>query len=95
MHATGLRHQDAATLPPIQATIVVGEDDVGVRISDQGGQIESRLTIDCRICMWQEEVFLQHPSNRLQIYSRSLTYAMRREWTMTGLERCERQAQEV
>jgi len=41
MHATGLRHQDAGTLPPIHATIVVGEDDVGVRISDQGGGLSS------------------------------------------------------
>ncbi|KAF9247070.1 alpha-ketoacid dehydrogenase kinase [Melanogaster broomeanus] len=37
MRATGLKHRDSATLPPIYATIVAGENDVGVRISDQGG----------------------------------------------------------
>jgi len=36
MRATGLRHRDATALPPIRATIVAGENDVGVRISDQG-----------------------------------------------------------
>ncbi|KAF8558745.1 alpha-ketoacid dehydrogenase kinase [Imleria badia] len=41
MRATGLRHRDAITLPPIRATIVAGEDDVGVRISDQGGGLTS------------------------------------------------------
>jgi len=36
MRATGLNHRNSSTLPPIRATIVAGENDVGVRISDQG-----------------------------------------------------------
>jgi len=41
MRATGLGHRDATPLPPIRATIVAGENDVGVRISDQGGGLSS------------------------------------------------------
>ncbi|CAA7259766.1 unnamed protein product [Cyclocybe aegerita] len=37
MHATSLKHKDAVTLPPVQVTIVAGDHDVGIRISDQGG----------------------------------------------------------
>ncbi|KAL0949535.1 hypothetical protein HGRIS_009585 [Hohenbuehelia grisea] len=37
MRATVLKHGDAPVLPPILATIVVGDNDVGIRISDQGG----------------------------------------------------------
>ncbi|KAG6836516.1 hypothetical protein H0H93_007193 [Arthromyces matolae] len=36
-HATLLKHCKSGTLPPIRATIVDGENDVGIRISDQGG----------------------------------------------------------
>lgn len=36
MRATGLEHRHATSLPPIHATIVAGEDDVSIRISDQG-----------------------------------------------------------
>lgn len=36
MRATGLQHRHAPSLPPIYATIVAGEDDVSIRISDQG-----------------------------------------------------------
>ncbi|KAH0840152.1 alpha-ketoacid dehydrogenase kinase [Lanmaoa asiatica] len=41
MRATSLRHRNAIALPPIHATIVAGENDVGVRISDQGGGLPS------------------------------------------------------
>ncbi|KAH7929474.1 alpha-ketoacid dehydrogenase kinase [Leucogyrophana mollusca] len=41
MRATELNHRDASTLPAIRATIVAGENDVGVRISDQGGGLSS------------------------------------------------------
>ncbi|KIM90835.1 hypothetical protein PILCRDRAFT_94521 [Piloderma croceum F 1598] len=37
MLATIQKYHDAATLPPIRATIVAGNNDVGIRISDQGG----------------------------------------------------------
>ncbi|KAF8165319.1 branched-chain alpha-ketoacid dehydrogenase [Crassisporium funariophilum] len=37
MRATHLKHQGEPSLPPIQVTIVAGEHDVGIRISDQGG----------------------------------------------------------
>jgi len=36
MRATRLQHKHATSLPPIYATILAGEDDVGIRISDQG-----------------------------------------------------------
>ncbi|KAL4075837.1 branched-chain alpha-ketoacid dehydrogenase kinase [Scleroderma yunnanense] len=41
MRATGLEHKHATFLPPIYATIVAGEDDVGIRISDRGGGLSS------------------------------------------------------
>ncbi|KAF9221992.1 alpha-ketoacid dehydrogenase kinase [Gyrodon lividus] len=41
MRATGFKHRGSATLPPIYATIVAGENEVGVRISDQGGGLSS------------------------------------------------------
>ncbi|KAF8138735.1 alpha-ketoacid dehydrogenase kinase [Boletus edulis] len=41
MQATEFQHGDATALPPIRATIVAGENDVGVRISDQGGGLSS------------------------------------------------------
>ncbi|KDR83715.1 hypothetical protein GALMADRAFT_236055 [Galerina marginata CBS 339.88] len=37
MRATYIKHQSESYLPPIQVTIVAGEHDVGIRISDQGG----------------------------------------------------------
>jgi len=37
MLATAQKYHDALILPPIRATIVAGNNDVGVRISDQGG----------------------------------------------------------
>ncbi|KIK48877.1 hypothetical protein CY34DRAFT_71089 [Suillus luteus UH-Slu-Lm8-n1] len=39
--ATGLNHRSSSSIPPIRATIVAGENDVGVRISDQGGGLSS------------------------------------------------------
>ncbi|KAG1898301.1 uncharacterized protein F5891DRAFT_1239069, partial [Suillus fuscotomentosus] len=39
--ATGLDHRSSPNLPPIRATIVLGENDVRVRISDQGGGLSS------------------------------------------------------
>jgi pyruvate dehydrogenase kinase 2/3/4 len=36
MLATVQKYHDAATLPPIHATVVAGNNDVGIRISDQG-----------------------------------------------------------
>ncbi|KAH7887716.1 alpha-ketoacid dehydrogenase kinase [Phlebopus sp. FC_14] len=41
MRATRLQHRNAEKPPPIRATIVAGENDVGVRISDQGGGLSS------------------------------------------------------
>ncbi|EGO01932.1 hypothetical protein SERLA73DRAFT_132618 [Serpula lacrymans var. lacrymans S7.3] len=37
MRATCLNHRHSSILPSIRATIVAGENDVGLRISDQGG----------------------------------------------------------
>ncbi|OCH94093.1 alpha-ketoacid dehydrogenase kinase [Obba rivulosa] len=39
--ATRLRHPDASALPPICATVVSGENDICIRISDQGGGLLS------------------------------------------------------
>ena len=36
MHATSFHHREATTLPPIRATIAIGQDEVQVRLSDQG-----------------------------------------------------------
>jgi hypothetical protein len=36
MLATIQKNRDAPVLPPIRATIVAGNNDVGIRISDQG-----------------------------------------------------------
>jgi pyruvate dehydrogenase kinase 2/3/4 len=38
MRATLMKHRHSPRLPPIQVTIVAGDDDVGIRISDQGSQ---------------------------------------------------------
>ncbi|KAJ7228599.1 branched-chain alpha-ketoacid dehydrogenase [Mycena pura] len=40
IQATALHHHGASTLPPIRATISMGANDVGVRISDQGGGLK-------------------------------------------------------
>jgi len=39
--ATRLKHSHATRLPPVHATIVAGENDVAIRISDQGGGLLS------------------------------------------------------
>ena len=36
MRSTVLKHQGVPVLPPIQVTIVAGENDISLRISDQG-----------------------------------------------------------
>lgn len=41
MRATGLKHWHDTTLPPIYVTVVAGKDDVGIRLSDQGGGLSS------------------------------------------------------
>ncbi|KAJ7771399.1 branched-chain alpha-ketoacid dehydrogenase kinase [Mycena maculata] len=43
MWATVSQHRGASTLPPIRATIVAGTNDVGIRISDQGGGLSNTL----------------------------------------------------
>ncbi|ESK96029.1 pyruvate dehydrogenase [Moniliophthora roreri MCA 2997] len=41
MRATSLQHQGSSSVPPIRATISAGANDVGIRISDQGGGLHS------------------------------------------------------
>jgi len=36
MRATYLQHQHKSFLPPVGVTIVAGEHDVGIRITDEG-----------------------------------------------------------
>ncbi|KAJ7700124.1 branched-chain alpha-ketoacid dehydrogenase kinase [Mycena rosella] len=43
MRATTSYHRGASTIPPIRATIVAGANDIGVRISDQGGGLSDTL----------------------------------------------------
>ncbi|KAH0587603.1 hypothetical protein H2248_006374 [Termitomyces sp. 'cryptogamus'] len=43
MHATVIKHSKFTSLPPIRATIVAGENDVGIRISDEGGGLSTPL----------------------------------------------------
>ncbi|KAF7301683.1 Protein-serine/threonine kinase [Mycena indigotica] len=44
MQATALHHRGAPGLPPIRATVSSGANDVGVRISDQGGGLATVKT---------------------------------------------------
>ncbi|KAF5370133.1 hypothetical protein D9758_001021 [Tetrapyrgos nigripes] len=37
MRATRLKHRPSSSVPPITATIALGTNDIGIRISDQGG----------------------------------------------------------
>ncbi|THV08529.1 alpha-ketoacid dehydrogenase kinase [Dendrothele bispora CBS 962.96] len=37
MRATRLKHRQSSSVPPIVATIALGANDIGIRISDQGG----------------------------------------------------------
>ncbi|KXN89614.1 [3-methyl-2-oxobutanoate dehydrogenase [lipoamide]] kinase, mitochondrial [Leucoagaricus sp. SymC.cos] len=46
MRATLIAHKDSSYLPPIQITIAAGENNVGIRISDQGGGL---FTSECQI----------------------------------------------
>jgi len=46
MRATKLNHRSSSTLPPIHATIVAGENDVGLRISDQGRHQFTRVDVN-------------------------------------------------
>ncbi|KAF6762249.1 branched-chain alpha-ketoacid dehydrogenase [Ephemerocybe angulata] len=41
MHATILKHYGKGPLPAIRVTVVAGENDIGLRISDQGGGLFS------------------------------------------------------
>ncbi|KAG6861589.1 hypothetical protein C0995_014496 [Termitomyces sp. Mi166 len=41
MHATVVKHHKSSSLPAIRATIVAGENDVGIRISDEGGGLST------------------------------------------------------
>ncbi|RDB22502.1 [3-methyl-2-oxobutanoate dehydrogenase [lipoamide]] kinase, mitochondrial [Hypsizygus marmoreus] len=41
MRATVVKHHDSPSLPAIQATIASGENDIGIRISDQGGGLHT------------------------------------------------------
>ncbi|KAJ6539374.1 alpha-ketoacid dehydrogenase kinase N-terminal domain-containing protein [Mycena capillaripes] len=43
MRATASHHRGSSTLPPIRVTIVAGANDVGVRISDQGGGLSHTM----------------------------------------------------
>ncbi|KAJ7682775.1 alpha-ketoacid dehydrogenase kinase N-terminal domain-containing protein [Mycena polygramma] len=43
MRATASQHRSSSTLPPIRATIVAGANDVGIRISDQGGGLSHTM----------------------------------------------------
>ena len=45
MYATSYVHRKAATLPDIRATIAVGEEEVQIRISDQGGLLKTPFSL--------------------------------------------------
>jgi pyruvate dehydrogenase kinase 2/3/4 len=64
MHATLVKHRTSAMLPSIRATIVAGENDVGIRISDEG-----MFKYFPQQCLWQialqagDSVRLKTPSD--------------------------------
>ncbi|KAL0574533.1 putative protein kinase [Marasmius crinis-equi] len=41
MRATKLKHRGASSLPPLRATIAAGANDIGIRISDEGGGLHA------------------------------------------------------
>lgn len=45
MRAAYVKHYGKSSLPPIQVTIVGGEHDVGIRISDQGKASKTDIKI--------------------------------------------------
>jgi hypothetical protein len=79
MRATGLKHAGDIPLPPIRATIVAGENDVGIRISDQG--IVSQECFLAKAHLSQAEVsWLQsHPHPTFFL---SRTFATLPEWNI-------------
>ena len=88
MLATAQRYHDAPILPPIRATIVAGNNDVGIRISDQG-VCRVALCVTLSIIILQAEVFLFLKLKLRLIYSRSHTSETLRVWNTLALGRCE------
>jgi hypothetical protein len=54
MHATVLTHHKNGVLPRIKVTVVAGEHDIGLRISDQGTLLNN--TSPLLLIIAQEEV---------------------------------------
>ncbi|KAJ8086673.1 putative protein kinase [Marasmius tenuissimus] len=44
MRATRLNHRNSSSLPPVRATIAAGANDIGIRISDEGGGLHTIQT---------------------------------------------------
>jgi hypothetical protein len=87
MLATVQKYQDSPTPPPIRATIVAGNNDVSIRISDQG-VYQNALSVMLPITLLQEEVFLFLKSNLHPTYSHSRTSEMQHGWNVLALVRC-------
>jgi hypothetical protein len=87
MLATVQKYHDTPTLPPIRATIVAGNNDVAIRISDQGVHLIDLSGILFTIRP-QAEVFLFPKSNHRPPCSLSRMSEMLRGWKTLGLGRC-------
>jgi len=64
MRATVLKHLECPSLPPVRVTIVAGADDVGIRISDQGGGL---LTPQNQIKMPSDLFSFSHVRNATRL----------------------------
>lgn len=87
MLATAQRHHDCPILPPIRATIVAGNNDVGIRISDQGVYLTT-LPIRPSTTQPQAGVFLFLKLNHRLTCSRFPTSETLHGWRTLGLGRC-------
>lgn len=87
MLATVQKHQDSLTPPPIRATIVAGNNDVSIRISDQG-VYQNALSVMLPVTILQEEVFLFLKSDLHLTYSHSRTSEMRHGWNVLASAHC-------
>jgi hypothetical protein len=91
MLATVQKYHDAATLPPIRATIVAGNNDVGIRISDQGMCVSNYFVRGTyHKPYYRRRSFLFLKSNLRLTSSRSRTSETPHVWSTLALGHCER-----
>ena len=85
MRATRVKHPTSDVLPPIRATVVASDNNVCIRISDQGiyvslSAVQSALTN----AYLQEEGSSRRKSSHPLTYFPSPTYGTLRDWQTLG-----------